>query len=83
MKKIIPIMLLFDIVISLVLMRNDLESDGYLEIGFPFTVFRVTNGKMVTEKNNGFLWEGLFFNIFIIIVISFLFVVLIRKFRKI
>lgn len=76
-------MLLFDIVISLVLMRNDLESDGYLEIGFPFTVFRVTNGKMVTEKNNGFLWEGLFFNIFIIIVISFLFVVLIRKFRKI
>ena len=70
---------MIDIILSFLLMKNEVDSDGYLEIGFPFTVLRKTNGKMFNGTQGGFIWSGLLLNLLIIFAISLGFFYIYKK----
>ena len=73
MKRIFVILFIIHIILSICFMKNELESDGYLEIGFPKVVYKTTNSKQIAVSENGFFVSHFLINIFIILFLSFLF----------
>jgi hypothetical protein len=69
-----------DIILALLLMKNDLSADGFLEAGYPFIVYRTTSAKMDPGMAaSQFYLGGLLGNLAIILIVSAIIFLFIRK----
>ena len=59
------------ILLSFLFGKFQAASDGYNEIGFPFTFYRVIGGKCIECKEAGFLWSPFIYDILIVFFVSF------------
>jgi hypothetical protein len=72
---------IFWLILSVLFGRFNSSSDGYNEIGFPFTFYRSFSGKCFNCKVLGLLGKELLLDIVILIVITFIFQIVVKKIK--
>lgn len=82
MKKVLLFYLIVQIALSILFMKNELASDGYLEFGFPFKMYRTINGKVFNNPETGFLYVGFFLNVAVILLFSISTIFLLKKVKR-
>ncbi|PKL80087.1 MAG: hypothetical protein CVV25_05775 [Ignavibacteriae bacterium HGW-Ignavibacteriae-4] len=79
--KVFLIMVIVWGVITLITLENNLESDGSLNVGFPFTFYTDYVGKTIQDIKIGFGLMPFISDLFIIFAITYL-IILIYEFAK-
>ena len=69
-------------IISLITAKDNLASDGYLEIGFPFTFYIDFHGKSSNHINTGLDIIQLIYNLSILLIITAVIVLIVNKKAK-
>ncbi len=77
--KIFGIIFLGWLIASFSFGKFEASSDGYNEIGFPFTFYRSFSGKCFDCKETGFLLEWFLLDSLIILIFAFLLRIIIYK----
>ena len=82
MKKISVIVFISYLVLTVLLIKDDLQSDGYLEVGFPFTFYKTTHGKFDGTVKLGFFIDKFIFDLFLVFLFVIIVYLIIRSIKR-
>lgn len=81
--KIFFSVLVIDVALALLFMRNKMEADSWLEFGFPFIFYKRTAAKLEPGMaHEYFYWSPLLWNLLIILAVPCLVLVIIGGLKK-
>jgi len=69
------------LVVSFLFGKFEASSDGYNEIGFPFTFYRTFSGKCFDCKETGFLLGWFLLDFLSVLIVAFILRMIIYKFK--
>lgn len=70
MKRAFLITLLIQAALTAIFMKNELPSDGFLEVGFPFIFYKSTNGKVFSTEGLGFAYRPFILDLVFLVVMA-------------
>jgi hypothetical protein len=82
LKKLLVIILITYFIVTCLLIKDNSASDGLLEIGFPYLMYKSTEGKVVNAAGLGIQGKSILFNVLFLVGVMLVVYFLTKRVRQ-